>query len=205
MFAPTLHTIFILQGEVPEMVMSGETSDISQFCEFAFYDWIMFRDQPVAFPDDNPVLGRYLGPAINVGPTLTAKILKANGEVVYRSTYRALIDGERTNAVHVLQRVEFDHNIQDKFGPKTSPDDFLDLNIPDTPEQNNFNDVDYAGGDDEWVKRWCAFTGSPAMGTANPLPHLLASRVNCRCQRQVTITSMPPSCFPMATRLHAGL
>jgi hypothetical protein len=82
----------ILQGKVPETVMSGETSDISQFCEFAFYDWIMFRDQPVAFPDDNPVLGRYLGPAIDVGPALTAKILKANGEVVYRSTYRALTD-----------------------------------------------------------------------------------------------------------------
>jgi hypothetical protein len=64
------------------MVMSGETSDISQFCKFAFYDWIMFRDQPVAFPDDNPVLGRYLGPAIDMGPALTAKILKANGEVV---------------------------------------------------------------------------------------------------------------------------
>jgi hypothetical protein len=57
----TAHDIFILQGGVPETVMSGETSDISQFCEFAFYDWIMFRDQPVAFPDDNPVLGRYLG------------------------------------------------------------------------------------------------------------------------------------------------
>jgi hypothetical protein len=33
----------------------------------------MFRDQPVAFPDNNPVLGRYLGPAIDVGPALTAK------------------------------------------------------------------------------------------------------------------------------------
>ncbi len=90
----TAHGIFILQGEVPEIVMSGEMSDISQFCEFAFYDWIMFRDQPVAFPDDNPVLGCYFGPAIDVGPALTDKILKANGEVLYRSTYRALTDLE---------------------------------------------------------------------------------------------------------------
>ncbi len=130
----TAHDIYILQGEVPETVMSSETSDISQFCEFAFYDWIMFRDQPVAFPDDNPVLGQYLGPAIDVGPALTAKILKANGEIVYQSTYRALTDAERTNAAHVSRRVEFDHNIQDKFGPETSPDDFPDLDIPDTPE-----------------------------------------------------------------------
>ena len=111
----TAHNIFILQGEVPEMVMSGETSNISQFCEFAFYDWIMFRDQPVAFPDDNPVLGHYLGPAINVGPTLITKILKANGEVIYRSTYRTLADVVQANAVHVCRQAEFDLNILDKF------------------------------------------------------------------------------------------
>ena len=139
--------------------LSGETSNISQFCEFAFYDWIMFRDQPVAFLDDNPVLGRYLRPAINVGPALTAKILKANGEVVCRLTYRALTDVERANVVHVCRRVEFDLKILDKFCRETTPDDFPDFNIPDTPELNHFNDVDYASWDDEWVMHWHAFTG----------------------------------------------
>ena len=155
----TAHDIHILQGGVLETVMLGETSNISQFCEFAFYDWIMFHDQQVAFPDDNSVLGRYLGPAINVGPALTAKILKANGEVVYQLTYHVLTDGERTNVAHVLRRVKFNHNIQGKFGPKTSLDDFPDLNIPNTPEQDNFDDVNYAGRDDKWVKRWRTFTG----------------------------------------------
>jgi hypothetical protein len=36
-------------------------------------------------------------------------------------------------------------NILDKFGPETTPDDFPDLDIPDTPELNNFDDIDYAG------------------------------------------------------------
>jgi hypothetical protein len=169
------HNIFILQGEVPETVMSGETSDISQFCEFAFYDWIMFRDQPVAFPDDNPVLGCYLGPAIDVGPALTTKILKANGEVIYRSMYHALTDVERANAVDVCRRVEFDLNILDKFGPETTPDNLSDLNIPGTPELNPFDDVDYVGRDDEWVKRWHAFTGDGLTGDADdeiPIPSL---------------------------------
>ncbi len=80
--------------------------------------------------------------------------------------YRALTDGERTNAAHVLGCVKFDHNIQDKFGPEISPDDFPDLNIPNTPEHDNFNDVNYAGRDDEWVKRWREFTGD---GLANGL------------------------------------
>ncbi len=111
----------------------------------------MIRDQPVAFPDDNPVLGRYLGPAIDVGPALTTKILEANGGVVYRSTYRALTDEELANMAHDCHQIDIDLNILDKFGPETTPDDFPDLDIPDTPEINPFDDVDYAGQDDKWV------------------------------------------------------
>ena len=38
----TAHDIFMLNGEVPETIMSGKTSDISQFCEFEWYDWVYF-------------------------------------------------------------------------------------------------------------------------------------------------------------------
>ena len=37
----------------------------------------MFRDEPVRYPDDNPVLGHFLGIAIGVGPAMTAKPLKS--------------------------------------------------------------------------------------------------------------------------------
>ena len=72
----------MLQGEVPETVILGGTSDISQLCEHGFYDWVMFRDEPIQYPDENPVLGRYLGTAIDVGPEMTDNIMKANGEFV---------------------------------------------------------------------------------------------------------------------------
>jgi hypothetical protein len=39
----------------------------------------MFRDNKPSFPDDKLILGRYLGPAIDTGSALTAKILKSNG------------------------------------------------------------------------------------------------------------------------------
>ncbi len=108
-------------------------------------------------------------------PPLTAKILKANGEVVYRSTYRALTVVEWANAAHVCRQIKFDLNILDKFGPETIPDDFPDLDIPATPELNHFVDVDYAGRDDEWVKRWRTFTGDGLTGDADdeiPSPSL---------------------------------
>ncbi len=74
-------------------------------------------------------------------------------------TYCTLTDVEWANAVHVCRRVKFDLNILNKFGPETTPDDFPDLDILDTPEHDNFDDVDYAGRDDEWVKLWHTFTG----------------------------------------------
>ena len=39
--------VYIIQVEVPDTVMLGGTSDISQFCEHGFYDWVMFRDNPI--------------------------------------------------------------------------------------------------------------------------------------------------------------
>ena len=82
---------------------------------------------------------------------------------------------ERANAAHLCCRIEFDLNILDKFGPETTPDDFPDLGIPDTPELNRFDDVNYSSRDDEWVKRWRAFTGDGLTGDADdefPSPSL---------------------------------
>ena len=54
----TAHNIYCLNGETPENIMSGETSDISQVFELEWYEWIMFRDSEVSFPEDKMVLGR---------------------------------------------------------------------------------------------------------------------------------------------------
>ncbi len=90
----TAWDIFKLQGETPQTIMSGKTADISAYCELSFYEWIMFREESktVAFPDKNPTLGRYLGVAIDVGPAMTAKTLKANGQVI--QIYLSRTDGE---------------------------------------------------------------------------------------------------------------
>ena len=36
------HEIYKLDWEVPEMVLSGEMSDISQFCKLEWFKWVMF-------------------------------------------------------------------------------------------------------------------------------------------------------------------
>lgn len=121
----TAHDIYELKGEVPETLISGETSNITQFCDFAWYEWIYFRDTGESFPNDKEVLGRYLLPSIDVGPALTAKILKSNGQTVHRSTYRHLTDDEWKNPDEIKARADFDKAVAEKLGSGVTDSDFM--------------------------------------------------------------------------------
>ena len=137
--------IYKLNGEVPETIMTGDTADISIIAEHAWYDWVKFYD-PVGntFPEDTTYLGRYLGPAIDVGPALTAKILKSNGEVVFRSTYRSLNAKEENDEVEI--RRAFDKEIEEKLGPRAVARDFDDMNMEETPVFEKYEEGDGAEG-----------------------------------------------------------
>jgi hypothetical protein len=86
----TSNNVYMTNGKVPETIMTYSTADISHICELGWYDWVMFRDNVSTFPDVKLTLGRYLGPVIDVGSALTAKILQSNGQTVCRSTLRHL-------------------------------------------------------------------------------------------------------------------
>ena len=96
----TTNGIYMTAGQVPETLMTGNTADISQICQFGWYDWVMYYDNIPSFPDNKALLGRYLGPALDTGSMLTAKILKPNGQYVCCSTLRHLDDNELASPVH---------------------------------------------------------------------------------------------------------
>jgi hypothetical protein len=86
--------IFVLEGQVPESKIKGETVDISTIAEYDWYEWVKFRDTAAKFPVSKIQLGRYLGAAINIGPAMMRKILKKNVSVMYRSSVRPLTQDE---------------------------------------------------------------------------------------------------------------
>ena len=75
--------IFGLEGQVPETMISGQTADISPFVEHGWYDWVYWWSVNASYPEPKEVLGHWLGPLIDVGPAMTAKVLKSNGQVVH--------------------------------------------------------------------------------------------------------------------------
>ena len=113
-----------LDGEAPETYVTGQTADISQFCEHQWHDWVMFYDTAAVYPDAKPTLGRWLGPSLDVGPAMSAKILKANEHkpsVVHRHSYRPLTQAEQHDpAVHKLKQ-DFDDQMKRCLGKAIDP------------------------------------------------------------------------------------
>jgi hypothetical protein len=71
----TSNDIYMATGQVSETIMTGNITAISHTAEFVWYNWVMFYDNELSYPDDKLILGRYIGPAIDTA--LTAKILKS--------------------------------------------------------------------------------------------------------------------------------
>ena len=86
------------------------------------------------------MLGSYLGPAIDVGPAITDRIIKANREVVHCSPYCGLKEDEKSNQVNISLSKDFDNSIRETFRPDISPDDFIDVSLEDTPLYEMYDD-----------------------------------------------------------------
>ena len=83
----------------------------------------MCKYEPIQYPDENPGLGRYMGPA---------KTMKVNSAYFHRSIYCRLEEDEKSNQDHILLGKEFDKNIREKLWRDISPEDFPNVNIKDT-------------------------------------------------------------------------
>ena len=79
-----------VRGSNPHMETFGDQGDISNLCQFQWYNWCYFRDHKAPFPRNQEVLGCVLGPARGEGNELSQWVLKSNGNVVPRWTVRAL-------------------------------------------------------------------------------------------------------------------
>jgi hypothetical protein len=118
--------IYGLEGQVPERKIKGETVDISTIAEYAWYEWVKFRDTAAKFPVSKIQLGRDLVAAIDIGPAMTRKILTNNGIVMYRSSVRSLTVYETQSPTELKEHQELDTAIEEKFGHAMNKNDFQD-------------------------------------------------------------------------------
>ena len=94
----------------------------------------------MTFPGGKLDLGKCCGKSIDVGPTLTANILRNNGQQVHRSMYRSFTPDELVNPHEIKVGDESDTAIKEKLGPAASDKYFeSDLEII-TPNLDRYED-----------------------------------------------------------------
>ena len=130
--------IYGLRDQVPETIMAGKTGDISPYCEFEWFQWIVYYKPTAAYPDDKCFVGHWLGPATDEGSSMTYKIEKSNGSYVCRSTVRAWTPQEEDNPDLLRARKEFMVRLKDELGRAAEPHNFSLEDL--TPEFPNYAD-----------------------------------------------------------------
>ena len=108
----TAKNAFPLHGETPHSDVFNTAGDISNICQYDWYEWCYFRDQGAAFPHNQEVLGRVLGPARGEGSEMAQWILQANGRQILRRLLHPLTVAETPSASEKKKREVFDALIE---------------------------------------------------------------------------------------------
>jgi hypothetical protein len=125
----TARSLFQLHGTNAHTAMTNEEGDISNLCQYDWYQWCYYREHTAKFPFNREVLGRVLGPAKGEGNDMAQWILKANGNVVPRRTLRPLNTAELHSVTEAKKRQVYDVLIEGRWGtsmsapPKESEED----------------------------------------------------------------------------------
>ena len=125
----TAKDAFRLHGSTPHTITTGDEGDISNLCQYAWYEWCYFREQTEAFPNNKEVLGRLLGPARGAGNEMAQWILKSNGRVVPRRSLRPLNVDELHSPVEIKKREVFDELTKRRWGSAITPSNTQQQNV----------------------------------------------------------------------------
>jgi hypothetical protein len=90
----TAHPHYNLQGRTPYELVTGNTPDISEYTDFAWYDNVWYFDQEAAFPENRRKLAKWLGVAHRVGQALCYYLLPPSGKPIVRSTVQPVSHDE---------------------------------------------------------------------------------------------------------------
>ena len=133
-------TCYALDGQVPWTKMTGQPLDISNICEFKWYEWIYFRDHTSSFPHASEQLGRCLGPADNAGTAMSQWVLNRQGNIIPRQTLRKLTSSEMISEIEINKRKEFDECIKKRHGDSVNPPPKPNEDDENYPHDNDMED-----------------------------------------------------------------
>ena len=89
--------LFQIQGQNTHLANFGEEGDISNVCQFKWYEWAYSMDGADKFPNQAQFLFRVLGTTKNCGNEMAQLCLKANENIVPRRSVVPLTTAQLNN------------------------------------------------------------------------------------------------------------
>ena len=125
--------------------MHGYSPDISEYLTFEWYAWVWYHDPNT--PEKSKI-GRWLGPAHDIGQGLAYYILTDKGKVVIRSTVSPISSEEKLNPAIDSEMDQYTISMESFIGnfSQSTQDNYI--NSMDDPYQNIFEDDN---SDDEYI------------------------------------------------------
>jgi len=136
----TARNLFQLHGTNAHTALTGDEADISNLCEYSWYEWGYYREKTARFPFNKEILCRVLGPAKGEGNEMAQWILKANGNVVPRRSLRPLNTAEKHSESEEKKRDIFNTPIEQRWGTSAFPPP--EKGLPPEDELEEYGDDD---------------------------------------------------------------
>ena len=133
-------------GRTPIEIITGETPDISEYVDFSFYDWIVYR---INAGLGEQSIGRWLGVSHKVGQLMSYWVLTVSGHVVSATTVQRLTNAAMQTDEWMARMTEYDNNIKTRLDvanaamPLNDIDNWNQLSLPQLDEEflEEFNKV----------------------------------------------------------------
>jgi len=142
-FNVTAKNLFQLQGQTPHFLTLGQQPDISNICQFKWWEWVYYRDASLGFPHLQETLGRYMGPAKNHGNEMTMWVMNPKGEIIPRTALRRLTPAELYSPDEINKRDAFDIRVKMRYGNS--------FTLPDPQDEVVVEEIDSNAYDPEIV------------------------------------------------------
>ena len=135
-----------LEGRCLIERVSGETTDISEYLDFGFYDWCWYHDNDGLSP---PLLGIWIGVSHRFGSDMYYWLLTKKELVIYRMTFQRVTNLELQTIDVNTECDHFDADISrrlkyDDFpleGSKPNPEDWSEFINHDSYFQEEFDRI----------------------------------------------------------------
>ena len=149
------------KGRTPIECITGETPDISEYTDFGFYDWVMFRNNAGLGTTE---IGRWIGVSHRVGQLMSYWVLPSSGIPISCTTVQKVTEAEMSTDEFKQKMDKFNHKVESKIGDHVKAAEIPTSQMANVP-QDMILDMEHE--DDEFFTQFNKAINDPSLKEAD--------------------------------------